>query len=80
MIAETANNGRSESRGRSVPGQWSYADPIKGIETYDNGGPQYANNITFTGFDTLPERPAGCLGFLDAPFMHHTRNKVRVIR
>ncbi len=79
IIGETDNAGIANlagENGRSRPAQWSVDALIKGLDTYDNFGPQYARNITFRNFVTDETRPAGAIGNLNnGPFVHHTRNR-----
>jgi len=79
VIGETDNVGIAildGERGRSRPYQWSVETLIKGVETYDNFGPQYVRNVTFKNFVSDGVRPAGALGSLNnGPFVHHTRNR-----
>ena len=83
IVAETANVGEVTSMrsqvdkgGRTRPGQWSSEEVLKGMEHYDNGGPQLVRNVTFVGFKTDQYRAAGSLSGLSyAPFKHQTKNK-----
>jgi cell migration-inducing and hyaluronan-binding protein len=79
IVAETENKGLPVLSGdgeRSRPGSSNANQPLKGVETYDNGGPQYIRNVTFVGFNINSVRRAGALGSLSAgPFALHARNK-----
>jgi hypothetical protein len=80
IVGETDNVGlafrsKVDINGRSRPGLWLSNDNIKGVDSYDNEGPQFYRNITCVNF-VQDVKPAGCLGSLDfGTFMHYTRNK-----
>ncbi|KAG2372682.1 hypothetical protein C9374_013637 [Naegleria lovaniensis] len=70
----------TDGRTRSIP--YAMADQItKGFETYDNGGPQVLDSITFINFTSTPSMPAGALGALsNAPFKHESRNRYQNLK
>eukprot|EP01080_Neovahlkampfia_damariscottae_P008139 gene8139-12600_t len=80
IVGETDNKGLAyrsyvDVNGRSRPGLWESTEIIKGVDSYDNGGPQFYRNITCVNF-IEDVKPAGCIGNLDrGPFMHHSRNR-----
>ncbi|KAG2370868.1 hypothetical protein C9374_013779 [Naegleria lovaniensis] len=83
FIGESDNVGDSSFRpsvdlgGRSRPDPNAASKyPVKGFETYDNGGPQLLKNIVFKNFMPDQFRQAAALGQMsDAPFKHQTLNR-----
>eukprot|EP00163_Fabomonas_tropica_P002167 TRINITY_DN1162_c0_g1_i5.p1 TRINITY_DN1162_c0_g1~~TRINITY_DN1162_c0_g1_i5.p1 ORF type:complete len:1174 (-),score=271.46 TRINITY_DN1162_c0_g1_i5:72-3593(-) len=84
VVGETANIGTPVSpqwipeMGRSRPVYWTNLMPVRGIQHYDAGGPQFFKNVRCENFVTNSFRPAGCHALLrNGPNMLHAENRVR---
>eukprot|EP01119_Soliformovum_irregulare_P016278 TRINITY_DN468_c0_g1_i2.p1 TRINITY_DN468_c0_g1~~TRINITY_DN468_c0_g1_i2.p1 ORF type:complete len:1287 (-),score=353.68 TRINITY_DN468_c0_g1_i2:91-3951(-) len=82
LVGETDNVGTPlpAELGRSRPDPYNNAAAIKGFETYDNSGSQFAENVRCVNFTSDAIRKAGVFSALECgPFLLQARDAVRNI-